>query len=309
MCQGRMNLAILMDGSGSIGSGDYIHAKEAAKALIGTFSNDLVDIGYVLFSGGTDVIFPLKSNLTRDQMKEKIDKSTYPDGSTRTDLGIHVGVAILGKTDNITDGKPDDVDLAVSEAAQAKLSNITIFAIGIGSDIDENILKKLASKESYVVPVASYDRLVEFIDVINSGACSVPQTPDIGTKVEKDQLSKNEKRYFKYQLPNTGITVKVENVKGNTLGYYSYSNENPSSAINDGQFTKDIFIPSVKLDNRKVKRDVKNDGSVHITMQGQEDDNVYNLDTIEGNHASGGDKLITSTLPIITMFFVFIFFS
>lgn len=102
MCKGRMNMAIVMDGSASIGAGDYIYAKQAAKNLIGTFSNDSVDVGYVLFSNTVEVIFPLKSNFTRDQMKEKIDESSYPNDYTATHLAIDKGVTILGKADNHT---------------------------------------------------------------------------------------------------------------------------------------------------------------------------------------------------------------
>lgn len=117
-----------------------------------------------------------------------------------------------------TDGNPDDAHLAISAAEQAKKSNITIFAIGIGNSIDENNLKQMASQESFVIPVASYQSLIQFTDKINSVTCRVPQTPDIGSKVENDQLDKNEKRYFKFQLPSTGVTIKINNGKGKIQG-------------------------------------------------------------------------------------------
>lgn len=100
VCKGRMNLAIVMDGSGSIGYNNYRFAKQSAENLIDTFSNESVDVGYVLFSSEVEVIFPLKSNLTRDQMKEKIDESEYPDGSTQTNRGINEGTTILRMADN-----------------------------------------------------------------------------------------------------------------------------------------------------------------------------------------------------------------
>lgn len=117
-----------------------------------------------------------------------------------------------------TDGNPDSDLSARSEANEAKRSNITIFAIGIGDSIDENNLKEMASKESYVIPVASYEELLQFTDKINSGTCKVPQTPDIGSKVENDHLSQNEKRYFKYELPPRGITITIDNNEGKTKG-------------------------------------------------------------------------------------------
>lgn len=118
----------------------------------------------------------------------------------------------------LTDGKPDYENLAILAAEQAKKSNITIFAIGIGDGIDENNLKKMASQESFVIPVTTYQDLIQFTDKINSGTCSVPQTPDIGSKVENDELDKNEKRYFKFQLPRMGITIKISNCNGKTQG-------------------------------------------------------------------------------------------
>lgn len=38
---------------------------------------------------------------------------------------------------------------------------------------------------------------------------------------------------------------------------------------------------------------------MYVTIQGQEDINVYSLDTTEGNHTSGRDKLKTGMLLII----------
>lgn len=117
-----------------------------------------------------------------------------------------------------TDGAPDDAETTISAAEHAKKSNITIFAVGIGDNIDEDNLKSMASQESFVIPVSSYEQLIQFIDKINSVTCSVPQTPDIGSKVENDQLSKNEKRYFKFQLPKMGVTIKIYNGKGEIKG-------------------------------------------------------------------------------------------
>lgn len=92
------------------------------------------------------------------------------------------------------------------------------------------------------------------------------------------------------------------------LCYYSYTVENPSSAINDGEFNKHFFISPLKAYNERVKRDVQNAGSrsVYVTIQGQEDSNVYSLDTIEGNHTSRGDQLKTSILCVITSFILFL---
>lgn len=99
-CQGRMNLAIVMDGSGSILKENYEYAKTAVVNLIDTFSEQSFDVGFVVFSSYSEVIFPLNSHLTRDQMKKKILNSKYPAGMTYTQWGINDGVKILEKADN-----------------------------------------------------------------------------------------------------------------------------------------------------------------------------------------------------------------
>lgn len=65
-----------------------------------------------------------------------------------------------------TDGNPDSVDKTTLAAERAKKSNISIFAIGIGSSIEQENLKKMASRDSYVIPVTSYQDLIEFNDII-----------------------------------------------------------------------------------------------------------------------------------------------
>lgn len=117
-----------------------------------------------------------------------------------------------------TDGNPDDHQRALLAAEQAKQFNIIIFAVAIGDTIDQNNLNEMASQQSYVISVTSYKDLVYYFDKINSKTCSVPQTPDIGTKVEKDQLRRNEKRYLKLELPIEGITLKIENINGKAKG-------------------------------------------------------------------------------------------
>lgn len=119
-----------------------------------------------------------------------------------------------------TDGNPDSVDYTRMAAERAKKFYITIFAIGIGDSIDQNNLKEMASQDSFVIPVSSYQDLIQFTDKINSRTCSVPQTPDIGTKVKNDVLSKYEKRYFKFELPREGMTIKIDENMGKIKGIY-----------------------------------------------------------------------------------------
>lgn len=54
-CRGRMDLAIVNDGSGSIGEPDFALAKKFVNDLISTFSLENVNLGYIVFSTSAQV--------------------------------------------------------------------------------------------------------------------------------------------------------------------------------------------------------------------------------------------------------------
>lgn len=117
-----------------------------------------------------------------------------------------------------TDGNPDSVDDTTLAAERAKKSNISIFAIGIGGAIEQENLKLMASRDSYVIQVTSYEDLLDFDDIINSMTCSVAQTNRINSTMKNDELNKKEKRYFVFELTCEGITIKINNCMGKTQG-------------------------------------------------------------------------------------------
>ena len=140
----------------------------------------------------------------------------------------------------------------------------------------------------------------ESVQQINSQTCRVPQKPEVGKKVNNDKLSKYEKRYFKFDLPESGITVKIEVNKGKTRGYYSYTIENPSSAVNDGEFTNEVFIPyQKKYVLGRAKRTTDETMEVYVTIEGNEDHNEYSLDSLEDNHTNASDPIAINIFFII----------
>lgn len=159
-----------------------------------------------------------------------------------------------------------------------------MFAIGIGPNIDYTIMKQIAGSPSRVLVVSSYAALSQLFKQINSKTCTAQQTPAIGNKIV-DTVVKMEKRFFKFPLPDTGVTVRIQTKEGKTRGYYSYCHENPTSALNDGEFIDEVFIPPQHLLKRDlVKRDVSQEtSSVFVTVEGQEDKNLYDLSTFQGD--------------------------
>ena len=326
-CRGRMDLAIVMDGSGSIGKGNYILARRFVANLIDTFSLDSVKVGFVVFSAKSEVIFGLDSNLTADQMKEEIMKSPYPALDTQTDQGIDEAIGLLTKAHQregtpkimaiFTDGRPDPnsvpkVDISVDHA-QSK--NITIFAIGIGRDIgQDNLLRMTKNNPNRVFSMSSYKSLSESFKLINAETCKVPQKPAVGKNLT-DILHQFEKRYFHYPLPREGITVKIHTHLGKCKGFFSYKHNNPSSALNDGEFEREVFIPYKDSKSDRFKRAVTDNstsnGTVFVTIEGKESNNNYTIASEQGDHTSGAGlikinvfNVIISTIVLIASRFV-----
>ena len=127
-----------------------------------------------------------------------------------------------------------------------------------------------------VVLISSYNALLDTHTMINRDLCKMHQKPNIGVKVN-DLLEKNEDRFFKFPLGSEGNLLKIEDHSGKTKAFFSFSNENPSSALNDGEIegSGETFIPESMsnsnffvgvsgeevLNNYSIESHLKNDSS------------------------------------------------
>ena len=282
-CFGRMDLAIVLDGSGSIGSSDFKLAQSFVSSLVDTFNLTNVNLGFIVFSSTSSVVFPMNNNLSLADMKTKIISSAYPGSSTNTADAILTAKDMLLKATHregsprimaiFTDGAPDSVPDTITAAAEAVKSNITLFAIGIGASIQQDNLLAIAQNQpNHVFSMSSYKSLSESFEMMNTETCKITQKPDVGKKIV-DTLTKDEKRFFCYDLPEIGITVSIEVHVGHTDAFYSYSLQNPSSALNDGTINGKTYIPILQS-----KR-------VCVTVKGLEIQNKFTINSEQGNKA------------------------
>jgi hypothetical protein len=303
-CRGRMDLCIVLDGSGSIGSSDFKKAKEFVANLIGTFSLENVNVGLIVYSSWVSKIFTLNNNLSMAEIKSAVMDAEYPGSSTNTNDAIIAAVS-MHRDAQYRDGVPRVITVYTDGysdsgvkggVAKAIRNNISNFAVGIGSNINENELEEIAYNDSsHVFKLSSYAALSEFFLAMNSETCKEPQKPLIGSKVT-DTLVQNEKRYFSFELPEEGITISIDVTSGKTDAFYSYSVKTPSSALNDGTISDPTFISLPKTSNRKNSV-VEN--QVFIAVEGIAESNNY---TILGEE---GDKSFSSKIEPLSKLFLF----
>lgn len=310
VCPGRMDLCIVLDSSGSIGAPNYQKAKDFVAHFINTFSLDSVRVGFIVFSTDVYTVFEVDNTLTMDEMMATVQQVPYYSLDTNTNGAILKAVELLTKSDRMdgsprvmtvfTDGKSNNG--VTSSVQEAKLREIQSFSVGIGSNTNQAELLQIAYGDpSHVFSLTSFDALADFFYRLNMEACTVPQRPAVNQFIT-DQLKRNERRYYAYDVPPEGLTVKLDTDNGETRGYYSYTEKTPSSAIYDGQFDRQAFVPArpATYRQRRSANDTMTTGQpVYIAVEGLQDNNNYTIAGIKGDVRTGSASSLQMTLWVI----------
>ena len=88
-CRARVDLAFIIDGSGSIeayGKGNFRRCLNFVRAIVSRFSinNGLTRIGIVLYSSRPRLIFDFRRYRRKSQILNAINRIRYPRGGTKT---------------------------------------------------------------------------------------------------------------------------------------------------------------------------------------------------------------------------------
>ena len=144
-----MDIALVIDCSGSMSGGEIDDAKDAASRFL-----DNIDpsshVGLVSF-GGRRVEIEMHLTQDFDQLRQAIE-NLRTRGSTPMTEAIALTrkqVLVNGQNTNVlillTDGLPNDEDTTRTEAEIAKQQGVQIIAIGVGGGVDSDYLKQISS--------------------------------------------------------------------------------------------------------------------------------------------------------------------
>jgi len=151
-----VDLGVVMDISGSMsGAGKIDYAKAAAKTLAsGMEPSD--EYGLVVFSDDATTILPAASVTDLAYVNHTIDR-IYEGGGTNIYAGLSRGADDVSRGLNgenvgrivlISDGKPttgiQDPDAITKFVAEIQGRGITVSAIGLGTDFNEDLMAKIA---------------------------------------------------------------------------------------------------------------------------------------------------------------------
>ncbi|XP_058477668.1 integrin alpha-M-like isoform X1 [Solea solea] len=178
-CRTQADIAFLLDGSGSVSSGDFIKMKQFVKNLVRPFVGKDAQFAVAQFSFEPQVHFYFNNFFSSGNWETRIDNILQLQGGTYTAKAIKYVVNNIftsehGSRSNvkrilivITDGASNDRGSLKSAASSAEKEKIVRFAIGVGDAFSDAGAKKelqtIASNpaQNHVFQVGSFDALEE----------------------------------------------------------------------------------------------------------------------------------------------------
>ena len=150
----NMDIAFAIDLSGSM-SGALVKVKESAKAFVDQFDLSHTNVSLVAFAERLQKVQKLSND--KRTLYHAIDSLNISDklGYGTSAIPFDMCMDTMKNKDNIryilvlTDGVWSDPKLAISQAQTLRKKGIEIVAIGLGSGVNLDFLKKIASREEF----------------------------------------------------------------------------------------------------------------------------------------------------------------
>jgi len=182
VCQGKIDLAFVIDASGSIelsGRGNFKRCLNFVKRLVASFkiSRKYTRVGVVVYSSRARKVFGFNRYSNKRLLLKAVDRIPYLRRGTRTGYALSFAQRYLFRGRRrrrkkvlivMTDGRSGD--RVRGRALALHRSGIETFAVGIGKNYDIIQLMQIASTKRNVY-VARFRNLPNIVRVIKSKAC------------------------------------------------------------------------------------------------------------------------------------------
>ena len=239
-----LDLIIILDASGSIGPADFNLAVQAAEDIVSKLNvgPNTVRVGYFTYD---NTVRPITTLVSTDQDKAKliqlIQNTVYTGGATATGDALEFAARIFNSYPRaqapkivtlFTDGASNTGRPVVAEATKLKDLQVDIFAIGIGTGINQQELEDVASipTSKYKKLITDYASLFNEVNAITNVACETPAFITVKEPVQIKAVA-NETRNFQVDMTKLPIrssaffVIALEIIEGNALLTPSYDGE------------------------------------------------------------------------------------
>ena len=178
VCVARIDLAFLIDGSGSVGATNFRHCISFVQILIRGFriSPRYTRVAAEVYSSTPRRLFPFTRYRNQNKVFRALASMKYPRGGTKTGKALWDVLRYLfrGRTKQkrvlviLTDGRSQDHVLKAASALRR--ANVEIFSIGVGRGYSITQLNQMATDRNHVFTV-DFKNLNSIIKAIKRKAC------------------------------------------------------------------------------------------------------------------------------------------
>jgi len=195
-CPRKADIVLVLDQSTSIVVGDpnydnwYVTMLGFAKSIAGAFPihPSLTQVAVMKFSDGVEIVFNLDTYDDRDSLLSAIDKIDINGGQTNFAAALMTGRTMFSTGSGGRDDAPDilimvtdgtatrEADRTESEVNTTKSAGIIIYTVGIGNDVDQEELTKIASKTEYFFYAANFADLNNVLPDLVENLCKEAET-------------------------------------------------------------------------------------------------------------------------------------
>jgi hypothetical protein len=194
ICPGdtTLEIALVIDGSGSIGTTDFNKVRNFAAGLVDSFTigNTATRFSIVQFSSTSSTIIELPLTGDRNTLINKIRTMRYQGGSTDITRGLNLGQSTLSRGRSLqqvpralvlfTDGIHNGSGNPITEAQIIKNARTIIYAVGVGGFSLSQLNAISSDPDSrHVFTMNNFNELVNALQSIATNTCNTPVIPYI----------------------------------------------------------------------------------------------------------------------------------
>ncbi|XP_048352900.1 collagen alpha-1(XXI) chain isoform X2 [Sphaerodactylus townsendi] len=309
------DLVFILDGSYSVGPENFEIVKRWLVNITSNFDigPKFTQVGVVQYSDYPVLEIPLGTHDTNENLVREMESIQYLGGNTRTGRAIQFAIDhLFAKSPRfltkiavvLTDGKSQDE--VKHAAAEARKNKITLFAIGVGSETEEDELRAIANKPSltYVFYVEDYMAISRIREVIKQKLCEESVCPTRIPVASRDEkgfdilLGLGVKRKVKkrIQIPST-------NAKAYEVTTSVDLSELTRDVFPEGLPPSYVFVSTQRFKVRKtwdLWRILSLDGRPQIAVTVSGEDRTLSFTTTS---KVNGSQIVTFTAPRVKTLF------
>ena len=184
-CNTTVDLAFIIDSSGSIGRRNYGKIKSFVKYLAKSFGISPTGsrVGIVLYSTSASVKAHFGQSTTIEEFNNLVDRLPHEKGFTYIDKALELAASELFQRARkdvpriamlLTDGEQTDPDGTVNlrvASAPLRRQGVRLIAFGVGKNINVRELRLAVERDEDVVRVMKFDDLIDKVRNYTKSLC------------------------------------------------------------------------------------------------------------------------------------------